>query len=95
MTLFAEQSHVSLPSIKNNTVAPRVIYIENPRFPKISNEELWKIFLYASDLINEHFKITVKKPEEIPTFHIDKIFAELVENKPPDFDDLIGDFRNG
>ncbi|MBL6930541.1 MAG: hypothetical protein ISR46_03495 [Rhodospirillales bacterium] len=93
--LLAGQSHVSLPKIENNFVAPRVIYIENPRFPNISNEELWKIIQLASDLIKEHFEITVIRPKEIPVFHIDNIFTSLVENKPPEFDDLIGDFRNG
>jgi len=35
------------------------------------------------------------KPDEIPVFHIDDIFSDLLKSKPEGFDDLIGDFRNG
>ncbi len=93
--LFAEESFVALPKIKNNTIAPRVIYIENPRFPKVTAGELQRVVQAAAVLVEEHFGIKVESPHHIPVRKIDPLFAELVDNKPPNLDSLIGDFRNG
>ncbi|MCW9034683.1 MAG: hypothetical protein OQJ97_10735 [Rhodospirillales bacterium] len=90
----AEANFVSLPKIKNNTVAPRIIYIENPRFQAISPLDLQKVVQTARGLVNEHFGIAVKLPGKITTLKIDAIFPELIKNKPQQFDNLIGDFRN-
>ena len=92
---FAEPSFVALPKIENNKVAPRIIYIENPRFPRVAPNELHKVALTAADLVKEHFGIEVEIPSRIPARDIDDVFAELVGNEPSGFKDLIGDFRNG
>lgn len=91
----AEQRFVALPKIENNAVAPRVIYIENPRFPKVEVQDLWKVLQSAADLIQEHFDVTVKKPSDIQNLNIDDVFVDVVKKKPANFDDGIGDFRNG
>ena len=93
--LRAEARFVALPKIENNTVAPRVIYIENPRFPRVGTEDLWKVVKSAAALVEEHFGIKVESPSHIRVLNIDDVFAELVENKPSNFGDFIGDFRNG
>lgn len=95
MPSFAEPSFVALPRIDDNTVAPRLIYIENPRFPKVSDEDLRKVFQSAAALVQDNFAITMKRPDSIPILDIDRVFTGLVKNKPADFDSLIGDFRNG
>ena len=86
---------VALPEINNNTIAPRIIYIENPRFPRVVADDLRKLVQAATALVKEHFGITVESPAHIPVLNIDDVFAELVDNKPPDFESIIGDFRNG
>jgi hypothetical protein len=93
--LFAKESFVALPKIENNTVVPRLLYIENPRFPKVEINDLWKVFQSAADLVQEHFGVTVKRPSNIQVFEIDDVFADLIKNKPANFDNIIGDFRNG
>ena len=92
---LADASSVALPEINNNTIAPRIIYIENPRFPRVGAEDLRKVIQTAAALVKEHFRIKVESPAQIPVLNIDDIFAELVENKPRYFKSLIGDFRNG
>ncbi len=93
--LFAEPSFVALPKIENSTVSPRLIYIENPRFPKVGIDDLWKIFQSAAALAKQHFGVTVSRPSHIQVLNIDNVFRDLVDNKPADFDSFIGDFRNG
>ena len=90
----AEEGFVTLPEIVNSTVTPRIVYIENPRFPKVSAEELQKIVHYSAALVKEHFGIDILASADIPVLDIDKVFTELVENKPEKLDDFIGDFRN-
>jgi len=92
---FAEPSFVALPKIENNAIAPRIIYIENPRFPRVATDDLRKVVQAAAALVEEHFGIKVESPNHIPVLDIDDVFAKLVGNKPPNFDTLIGDFRNG
>jgi hypothetical protein len=91
---FAESSFVALPKIENNTVAPRIVYIENPRFPSVSPNEVLKVALTAANLVKEHFGIKIEMPSRVPVRDIDEVFAELVDNEPEGFKDLIGDFRN-
>ena len=93
--LFAEPSSVALPKIENNTVSPRLIYIENPRFPKVSIDDLWKVFQSAAALVKEHYGVTVRRPGTIQVLKIDDVFRGVVEKKPKNFDRSIGDFRNG
>ena len=78
---FAELSFVTLPEIENNEVTPRVIYIENPRFPKVDMQDLWKVFQSAADLVQEHFGVTVKRPSSIRILDIDDIFVRDVVRK--------------
>ena len=93
--LFDDPSFVALPKIENNTVAPRIIYIENPRFLKVATSDLWKVVQAAAALVEEHFGIKVQSPSHIPILVIADVFSKLVENKPPNFEAWIGDFRNG
>ena len=95
LPLFAEPSFVALPKIENNTIAPRIIYIENPRFPRVATDDIRKIVQAAAALVEEHFGIKVESPSHISVLDIDDVFAELVDNKPQNFEALIGDFRNG
>jgi len=92
---LANPNSVALPEINNNTVAPRIIYIENPRFPRVEMEDLRKVVEVASALVKEHFGITVDSPAHIPVLSIDGVFFKLVKNRPRYFKKLIGDFRNG
>lgn len=94
-TKSAEQNFVTLPKIVNSMVAPRVIYIENSRFPRVTTNDLRKIIHAAAALVEEHFGIKVVAPDQIPVLNIDNVFTELVKKKPANFDRLIGDFRNG
>jgi len=87
--------YVALPKINNNTIAARIIYIENPRFPSVSADDLRKVVQAATVLVKEHFAIKVESPVHIPIINIDDVFIELVANKPPNFVSMIGDFRNG
>jgi hypothetical protein len=45
--------------------------------------------------VEKHFGVAVETPTEIRVLRIDEVFAEVVNNKPNNFDDSIGDFRNG
>ena len=91
----AESDHVAMPKIVNGTIAPRIVYIENPRFPSVTAEELQLVIQSASELVKDHFNVTVVQPGTVKTLNIDDIFEDLVTHKPDFFDDLIGDFRNG
>lgn len=86
---------VALPEIVNATVAPRVVYVENPRFPKVATNDLFETIRIAAALVQEHFGITVVIPEQIPVIGIDNVFTGLVKKKPANFDRLIGDFKHG
>jgi len=90
----AERRFVERPEIENSTVAPRVIYVENPRFPTVTRNDLKKVVRVAAALVEEHFGIVVESPDHIPVLHIDDVFADLVRNEPPNLKALIGDFRN-
>ena len=91
----AEQRFVALPKIENNVVAPRVIYIENPRFPKVEVQDLWIVLRSAADLIQGHFGVTVKSPSDIQILDIDDVFVDVVKKRSAKFGARIGDFRNG
>ena len=92
--LFAEPSFVALPKIENKLVAPRLIYLENPRFPKVEINDLWAVFQSAADLVQANFGVTVKRPDRIQILQINEVFADLIKNKPASLDTIIGDFRN-
>jgi len=94
-SLSAERRAVALPMIANKTITPRVVYMENPRFPKVSVDELWKVFGSAAGLVKTHFGITVKKPDRIDVLGIDHVFQGVMEKKSRRFGRNIGDFRNG
>ncbi len=86
---------MALPKLGNDVIAPRVVYIENPRFPGVTDAELRKILDRAVLLVEEHFGITAHMPDDIETIPIDTIFSRLVADKPGFLDGLIGDFRAG
>ena len=46
----------------------------------------------AAALVDEHFAITLRAPDEIQTLGIDQVFARLVSKAPANFARLIGDF---
>ncbi|GAB6054364.1 hypothetical protein JCM17960_31840 [Magnetospira thiophila] len=91
----AEEKIVALPDIVDRQVSIRVLYVENPRFPKVSQAELRFVMDRAAKLVDEHFGIRVDLPETIPTISIDGLFTRLVAEKPDFLDGLIGDFRHG
>ena len=93
--LFAKQSFVALSRIQNNTITPRVIYIESPRFPKVEAQDLWKDLQSAAALVQRHFGVAVEEPSDIRILNIDNVYIDVVRRRPADFDDRIGDFRNG
>jgi len=90
----AESSSVALPKIETDRIEPRVIYIENPRFPKVSQDELRKVYRSATALVHKHFGVALADPDEIPIRNIDRVFSPLAADRPPFLDDLIGDFRH-
>jgi len=93
--LIAKQRFVALPKIENNTVAPRIIYIKNPRFPSVMPNDLRTVALVAAGLVKDHFGIKVEIPSRIPIRDIDDVFSKLIGNEPAGFRNVIGDFRNG
>ncbi|TNF92527.1 MAG: hypothetical protein EP297_13215 [Gammaproteobacteria bacterium] len=90
-----EAKFVPLPVIENDQISLKAIYLENPRFPKFTVEDLRQVLDTAADLVAKHFDIEVKIPSRIKVQHIDGVFAELMGNEPDGFKALIGDFRNG
>ena len=89
-----DENRVALPGIVDATVAPRVVYIENPRFPKLTTNDLRQTLQVAADLVKDHFGIRVLLPEQIAVLNIDTVFTDLVGSKPIGFDKLIGDFQH-
>lgn len=85
---------VPLPQLTDNAISPRVIYVENPRFPAVTTDELQRVLQAAASLVKAHFGISMQRPAQIPVLAIDPLFTDLVAKKPPGFDDLIGDFRH-
>ena len=95
LPVFAKPSFVALPRIEKNTIAPRIIYFENPRFPRVAADDLQKVVRAAATLVEEHFDIKVERPRRIPVRHIDEVFAGLVGYARRKFKARIGDFRAG
>lgn len=93
-TVMAETQQVELPVLNNKIVAPRIVYIENPRFPSLSQSELMAVLGYATDFVKNNFDITIITPQAIKVLDIDTVFADLVAKTPKNFDQLIGDFKN-
>jgi len=91
---FAGSRYVALPEIENNRVAPRIIYIENPRFPSVSPNEILKVASAAANLVKQHYGIRVELPKRVPVRDIDDVFAGLIGNEPSSLKNMIGDFRN-
>ncbi len=77
--VLAKPNFVALPKIENSTVTPRIVYIENPRFPRVATDELWKAVQAAASLVEEHFGIKVENPSHIPVLDIDDVFAEAAD----------------
>lgn len=92
---FATSKTVSLPVIKNKTISPRVIYVENPRFPQLTKAELATIVQTAADMVKGHFGVTMEVPSTIETSQIDEVFPAVVSQAPEAFEGLMGDFRTG
>jgi len=93
-TALAEKKSVALPEIANGTVAPRVVYLENPRFPPFTTEGLRQVLSAAAGLVKDHFGIKVVLPKQIDVRPIDKVFAELARRAPRWLKRKVGDFRN-
>ena len=80
--LIAKRSFVALPKVDDNTVAPRIIYINNPRFPPVMPNEIRKIVLAAAGLVKENFGIRAEIPSKNSIREIDDAFADLVGKEP-------------
>ena len=94
-TPLAGSRAVALPSIDDSTISPRVLYIENPRFPRVTDAELATIVQTAAGLVKEHFGITLEAPSSIKRTDIDDIFSDLAPKASRKLGRVIGDFRNG
>ena len=62
--VIAKRSFVALPKIDDNTVAPRIIYINNPRVPPVMPNEIRKIVLDAAGLVKEQIGIRAEIPRK-------------------------------
>jgi len=93
--ILAEGSSVPLPKIENERIEPRVIYIENPRFPKVSQENLHRVYRSAAVLVRAHFGLTMENPGNIATRNIDHVFSRMAARERPRLDEIIGDFKSG
>lgn len=91
----AQDGFVVMPTITDNTVAPRVVYIENPRFSTVSGDELITIVERAAAFVDVHFDIRVVVPARVETRHIDSVFGDMIGKEPDGLADLIGDFQGG
>lgn len=91
----ASEQAVSLPQIENDRFAPRVIYLENPRFETLTTDELKAILAETAQLVEAHFGVRVDMPQDIPVLHIDDVFTPLIGAEPNGMKDMIGDFRGG
>ena len=90
----AASKTVALPIVKNRTIAPRVIYVENPRFPQLTETELATILQTAADMVRDHFGLKMEVPATIETSQIDDVFPKVVSKAPDGFEGLMGDFRS-
>lgn len=84
----------SLPEIDPSNVTLRPIYLENPRFPGLSDAEKDKFLEYTRSLAKQHFDITINF-EPIETARIDRYFGPLAKAIPTSRKSLIADFING
>ena len=80
--LIAKRSFVALPKVDDNTVAPRIIYINNLRFPPVMPNEIRKIVLDAAGLVKEHIGIRAEIPSKFSIREIDDVFADLISKEP-------------
>ncbi len=85
---------VKLPVLRDRTASPRVVYIENPRFPTISEADRLAVLRRAAALVKAHFAITLHLPAAVETIDIGQAFAPLAAKPPKSFARLIGDFRH-
>ncbi len=86
--------HVNLPEIKDKIFAPRVLYLENPRFSILQDHDLRLVLKSAKKLVKEHFQIDLQLPASISKQPIASVFQPLLNSAPENFPELIGDFRN-
>ena len=91
----ASEQAVPLPTLEDDRFVPKVVYLENPRFPSLTPDEVSAVMGEAARLVRDHFGIEVVVPDHIPTVHIDEIFSRLLGKEPDGFKDMIGDFRGG
>lgn len=94
-TALAASETVPLPVITNKAISPRVIYVENPRFPKVTDAELKFILQTAAELVKSHFDVKIVPPTSIKTSQIDDVFPAVVSQAPEGFEGLMGDFQTG
>lgn len=91
---WAESKAVAFPSLEGGEFSPRVLYVENERFPRITVAELKIILQTAASLVSEHFGIAMNVPMLVQKADIDTVFTDLVAKTPDGFKGLMGDFRN-
>ncbi len=94
LSLSAKPRSVALPKIENKTIRPRILYIKNPRFPAVTPTDLRRVASAAAALVEAHFDIKVKLPEQITVRHIDAVFSPLIGADPPGLKRAMADFRN-
>lgn len=92
---LSRERRVPLPDLTDGAIAPRVLYLENSRFPAVTRQELRRVLRAAARLVQAHFGVSMRLPERIAVHPIDAAFHDLVENAPFRMKRMIGDFRNG
>lgn len=91
---YADTGVVVLPNISDKPLKLRVVYFENPRFTKLNQSEIQKVLSSAKQLVLDHFGLNVVFPDQISIRDIQHEFEKLNAQTPPQFNKLIGDFRN-
>lgn len=84
----------SVPEFDPSNVTLSPVYLENPRFPGLSEAEKADFLQVVSALAKQHFGITVNF-EPLENAPIERYFAPLADAIPDARTSLIADFRNG
>ena len=85
---------VPLPTVENAEFSPTVVYMENPAYAKIEEQDLRQVLDSTKNLVKSHFDLTLHPPASITVVTISKAFSRI-KNVAPSYTDLIGNFRNG
>lgn len=98
MLVFAAPSSAlewqGMPEIDPANVTLRPIYLENPRFPSLNDEEKSQFLNQVRELAKQHFDIMVNF-DPLQSARIDTYFSPLAKVVPSTRKDVIADFMAG